>query len=124
MTLALDYLDFDYSEDADGNGSFDALASVNATQLPQVHTEIAAVLRWAHAAFADRRGAPEDGGEWDYDLQSRREFSIGETLSFDARSGSLSVEPGTTTPPRHTLSLSIGGSADFCEAFRTQFGID
>lgn len=124
MTLALDYLDFDYSEEADGNGSFDALASVGPAQLPKVHTEIAAVLRWAHASFVDRRGAPEDGGEWDYDLQSRQEFSLGETLSFDARSGSLSVEAGTPTPPRHTLSLSIGGSADFCDAFRAQFEID
>ena len=31
--MTLDYLDFDYSEEPDGNGSFDAMASVGPQQL-------------------------------------------------------------------------------------------
>ena len=42
--MPLNYLDFDYSEDADGNGTLDAMASVLPAQLPALQNEIAAVL--------------------------------------------------------------------------------
>ncbi|RZI69612.1 MAG: hypothetical protein EOP79_01010 [Variovorax sp.] len=118
-----DYLDFDYSEDADGNGSFDAMASVAPQQLPAVHAEIAAVLAWAHDAFAGRRGATDDGGEWDFDLQSHQEFSVPETMRFEEATGMLTVQPGEPGAARHVVSLSIGGSPAFCDALRTQFEI-
>ena len=121
--MTLDYLDFDYSEEADGNGSFDAMASVAPQQLPAVHAEIAAVLVWAHDAFAGRRDAPDEGGDWDFDLQSQQEFSVAETLRFDEATGLLSVQPGEPGAPRHTVSLSIGGSPVFCDALRAQFEI-
>ena len=121
--MTLDYLDFDYSGEADGSGSFDAMASVAPQQLAAVHAEIATVLAWAHDAFADRRGAPEDGGEWDFDLQSQQEFSVPETMRFDEATGVLTVQPGAPGAPRHTVSLSIGGSPGFCDALRAQFEI-
>ena len=46
--MTLNYLDFDYSEDADGTGTFDAMASVLPAQLPALHAEITQVLAWAH----------------------------------------------------------------------------
>ncbi len=122
--MQLDYLDFDYSEDAEGAGTFDAMASTGASQVAAVHAEIAAVLAWAHAAFAGRRGLLDEGGEWDFDLQAVQEFSLPETLAYDEDSGGLTVRPGTPGAPRHTVSLSIGGSPAFCEAFRAQFGIE
>jgi hypothetical protein len=121
--MSLDYLDFDYSDEADGSGSFDAMASVGPPQLPQLHAEITAVLTWAHDAFAGRRGPLDEGGAWDYDLQSLQEFSVPETMRFNEATSRLDVQPGTPGAPRHTVSLSIVGSADFCEAFRAQFDV-
>ena len=120
----LDYLDFDVSEEADGGGSFDAVASVGPQQLPAVHAEIVTVLDWAHAVFAGQRAPPEDGGTWDFDLQSLQEWSVAETMTYDQGSGQLDVRPDTAGAPRHTVSLSIAGSADFCDAFRAAFQLD
>ena len=120
----LDYLDFDFSEEADGSGSFDAVAAVGPQQLAAVHAEIVVVLDWAHATFAGQRAPLDDGGAWDFDLQSLQEWSLSETLTYDEDSGQLDVDAGTTGAPRHTVSLSIVGSADFCAAFRAQFEID
>ena len=55
--MTLDYLDFDYSDDGDGQGSFDALASVAPAQVAAVHAEIETVLAWAHAQFPGGPGA-------------------------------------------------------------------
>ena len=121
--MTLDYLDFDYSEEPDGNGSFDAMASVGPQQLRVVHAEITAVLAWAHDAFAGRRGATDDGGEWDFDLQSQQEFSVPETMCFDEATGTLTVQSCEPGAPRHVLSLSIGGSPAFCDALRARFEI-
>ncbi len=120
----LDYLDFDFSEEADGSGSFDAVASVGPQHLTALHAEIVAVLDWAHAAFAGQRAPLDDGGAWDVDLQSLQEWSLSETLTYDEGRGRLAVCPGTAGAPRHTVSLSIVGMADFCAAFRAQFDLD
>ncbi|MBO9514149.1 MAG: hypothetical protein J7549_08535 [Variovorax sp.] len=122
MTLL--YLDFDYSEDTEDTGVFDAMASVGPAQLAALHAEVAQVLGWAHAAFAGRRGAMEEGGEWDYDLQGLREVATPEHIAFDEGAGALQVHAGAPGVPRHTLTLSIGGSREFCAAFRARFGLD
>ena len=85
--------------------------------------QIIDVLDWAHAAFAGQRAPLDDGGAWDFDLQSVQEWSLAETLTYDEGSGQLDVRPGTAGAPRHTVSLSIVGSADFCDAFRAQFDL-
>ena len=56
--MPLNYLDFDYSEDADGNGTLDAMASVLPAQLPALQSEIAAVLalQVAHVKRGDLLG--------------------------------------------------------------------
>jgi hypothetical protein len=99
---ALQYLDFDFSEDEHGLGSFDAMASVLPAQLPALQAEIARVLDWAQGSFT--RGALDDGFDWDYDLQLAAE-QVGPSL-------------------RHTASLTLGGVAPFCLALREAFGLD
>jgi hypothetical protein len=95
------YLDFDYSEDGHGCGNFEAMASIQPTHVAAVEAEIKQVLDWAHAAFPGMQAALDEGGEWDFDLQAQPETVAGQ--------------------PRQTLTLSLTGTAQFCEAFRGWF---
>lgn len=101
--MSLQFLDFDYSEDGQGGGSFDAMASVRQAQLAAVRAEVADVLDWAETAFAGQRAPLDEGGEWDLDLQERLDGAA---------------------PPWHVLTLSVSGSAQFCAAFMQRFGLD
>jgi len=100
QAMTLRWLDFDYSEGTDDTGVFDAMASVELKRVAAVEAEIATVLAWAEATFTGRRAPVEEGGEWDCDVQA-----------ID--------EPGAV--PRRCFSVSIGGTAAFCEAFRERF---
>ena len=97
----LRYLDFDYSEDTEGHGTFDAMASTAPEKTHEVRAEIAQVLDWAQATFPDARGPLDDGATWDYDLQETHD------------------DPGFDT-----LTFSLGGTADFCAALRERFALD
>jgi len=97
----LRYLDFDYSEDAEGHGTFDAMASVAPERAHEVQAEIAQVLAWAEAAFPDARGALDEGASWDFDLQHARD-----------------------DPRFDTFGFSIVGIAAFCAALRERFALD
>ncbi len=101
--MSLQYLDFDYTEDPEGGGSFDAMASVRQAQLAAVRAEIAEVLDWAETTFAGQRAPLDEGGEWDLDLQEQADGA---------------------SPPWHVLTFSISGSAPFCAAFMQRFGLD
>ena len=122
--MALDYLDFDYSEDDEGTATWDALASVAAERLPALTAEVEQLLGWAHRAFAGRRGPIEEGGDWDYDLHGMQEMTAPEALHYDAATRQLSVEAGPPGKSRHTLTLSLSGTPAFCEAFIQQFGLN
>ncbi|MET3176985.1 UNVERIFIED_ORG: hypothetical protein ABIC43_000124 [Variovorax guangxiensis] len=102
MTTELRYLDFDYSEDTEGHGTFDAMASTSPDRTPEVRAEIARVLAWAEATFPGARGALDEGATWDCDLQ----------------------ESSEDNPRYDTITLSISGTADFCAALRERFGLD
>ena len=119
--MSLNYLEFDYSEDADGVGTFDALAATAPTHNAAVLTEVATVLAWAHHAFEAQRAPLDEGGEWDYDLQGWREFSAVDVLDFDAHNNKLSVQPQAAGAVRHSVSLSVTGTPGFCAAFRERF---
>jgi hypothetical protein len=119
--MRLNYLEFDYSEDADGVGTFDALAATAPAHNTAVLAEVAVVLTWAHAAFEAQRAPLEEGGEWDYDLQGWREFSAVDILHFDEHSGKVSIQSQPAGAARHTVSLSITGTPGFCTAFRERF---
>ena len=121
--MTLHYLEFDYSEDADGTGTFDAMASALPAQWPALQAEVAEVLQWAHAQCPDACGPLEEGGEWQYDLQGVLETATPLALAFDPASGSIASAPGTPAPPRTTLTLSVSGTAAFCGALREAFGI-
>lgn len=120
----LAYLDFDYSEDGHGLGTFEALASIWPEQVAAVHAEMARVLDWAHGVYPGRRGQADEGGDWDYDLHGMLEFTAPETILYDERSRKFSVQAGPAGKPRHTLTLSLSGTAEFCLAFRQHFGLD
>ncbi|KRD50312.1 hypothetical protein ASE52_08870 [Acidovorax sp. Root275] len=122
--MNLNYLDFDYSEDADGVGTFDAMASVSSAQIPALHAEISAMLAWAHQHFPDVRGPSEDGGEWQYDLQGAQEVRTPLVLTFDESAGQLHAAAGSPSPPRTTITLTVSGNAAFCDALRDAFAVE
>jgi wyosine [tRNA(Phe)-imidazoG37] synthetase (radical SAM superfamily) len=97
----LRYLDFDYSEDTEGHGTFDAMATTVPAKTREVLAEVAEVLAWANATFPDAQGALEDGAAWDFDLQQTSE-----------------------APELDTVTFSLSGTPDFCAALREQFKLD
>lgn len=118
--MTLDWLEFDYSEDAQGHGSFDAMASAAPAQWPALEAEVVRVLAWAEAAF----GAPaplEEGGDWDRELQCVREVATTVDVHFTGKA--LELQPRETGAPRLTLGLTLSGTPAFCEAFRQAFAI-
>lgn len=119
--MPLHYLDFDYSEDYEGTGTFDAMAAAGPAQLPALQAEVAEVLAWAHAHFPDARGPAEEGGEWDYDLGAVQEVSTPLALEFDSASGRIAAHPGTPGAVRTTVTLSVSGGSAFCAALREAF---
>lgn len=122
--MVLKYLEFDYSEDAEGTGTFDAMAAVAPGQVTAVQTEIAAVLDWAQRQFPNAQGDLDDGAEWDFDLESQQEWVVDEGLAYDLQARRFTTHPVPPGQPRHTLTLSISGTAQFCEAFRLAFALD
>ncbi|WP_341888311.1 hypothetical protein [Variovorax sp. YR752] len=102
MTTTLRYLDFDYSEDTEDHGTFDAMASTQPERTPEVEAEIDLVLAWAETTFPGARGALDEGAMWDCDVQRTQEEN----------------------PRLDTLTLSLSGTADFCAALRERFGLD
>ena len=120
--MTLDYLDFDYSEDEEGTGTWDAMASVKAERVPALAAEIAQLLRWANQRFTGRQGAAEDGFDWDYDLQTQDDD--GEPLSarFDRATGRLELQASATG--RTTVSLCLSGSMQFGDALRQAFDLE
>jgi hypothetical protein len=97
----LRYLDFDYSEDTEGHGTFDAMATTVPANTREVLAEVAQVLAWANATFPNAQGALEDGAAWDFDLQQTSE-----------------------APELDTVTFSLSGTAEFCAALREKFKLD
>jgi len=122
MTLA--YLDFDFSGDAEGHGSFDAMAAVAPAQWPALQAEVLRVLAWAEEAFPRARGPLEEGGTWDFELQAVEEVATTLHLVPDEAGRVLKVARGATGAPRTTLSLTLSGTPQFCDALRAAFGLD
>ena len=117
--MQLQYLDFDFSDEDTGRGSFDAMASVLPDRVPAVLAEIATVLRWAVGAFGPG-GLLEDDGEWDYEVQGIMEPGTPLKVTYDEASGEVSLAPAGGSA-RATLTFTLTGSAAFCEAFRERF---
>lgn len=121
--MELHYLDFDFSgDDGQGQGSFEAMASAAPHQWPALEAEVRRMLDWAHAAFGPA-AAIEDGGEWDYALHGVREVATPLRVRYRPGADGLALEPGTTDPPRVTLTLTLTGTPAFCAALRDAFGL-
>ena len=71
--MPLNYLIFDASDDGDDTGTWEAMASVRASELPAVLTEVAAVIAAAQADAPGPRGALDEGGAWDAEQQVQSE---------------------------------------------------
>lgn len=67
--MSLHYLLFDPTDNTDGTGTWDAMASVRASQLSAVRAEVQAVLDWAETHAPGPRGPLDEGGTWDVDEQ-------------------------------------------------------
>ncbi|WP_027016647.1 hypothetical protein [Comamonas composti] len=118
--MPFDYLDFDYSEDDEGTGCWDAMANVTAPRVPALAAEIAQLLAWAHGGFNGRRGPVEQGGDWDYELQAQDDE--GRPLGWRFEAGSLQAP--AAAPGRTTVSLSLSGNRFFADALHQVFDLE
>ena len=120
--MELQVLDFDFSGDAHGQGSFDAMAAATPAQLPLLQAEVLRVLAWAERQFGPP--APSDeGGEWDYALHGVREIATPVDVRWRPGAAQLDFTPGEADPPRVTLTLTLTGTEAFCAAFREAFAL-
>ena len=67
--MTLHYLIFDASDDGADTGSWEAMASVRAADLPAVLAEVQQVMAWAETHSPGPRGVLDEGGAWDADTQ-------------------------------------------------------
>jgi len=119
--MQLQYLDFDFSDEESGRGSFDAMASVLPERLPALLAEIAAVLRWAHEGFGPAQ-ALDDDGAWDYALEAVAEPDAPLEVAYDAARRTVWLAP-VAAAQRVTLTLTVVGSPEFCGALREAFDL-
>lgn len=68
MQPTLQYWNFEASDDGEGTGTWEAMASVLPGQLAAALDEAQAVLDWAEAHSPGPRGPLDEGGRWDADL--------------------------------------------------------
>ena len=118
------FLEWDYSEDDEGLGSFEAMASVGTKHWAAVQAEVAGVLAWAHAEFPDACAPMDEGGEWDCALQGSQEHTTPLTVHFSPEAQALDVQAQAAAPSRYTLVLTLSGTLTFCQALREAFGLD
>jgi hypothetical protein len=97
--VAVRYLIFDLSDDADGVTTLDAMASTGEEQLPAVMAEATRVLDWAWERFPHTHGPAHDGMDWDHELQ-------------------VCTEEGGW----HTVTLTLAASPRFIDEFFATFG--
>lgn len=122
--MALDYLDFEYSEDEDGNSTWDAMASVSDSRWSALLAEAQQVLQWASRDFAGRRAPLDEGGDWDYDL-SAQDDDNGRALKIRWDSKSATVEADAPQAGGYTtLTLTLTGNSAFGDALRQAFSLD
>jgi hypothetical protein len=120
--MELQYLDFEFSGDAHGQGSFDAMAAATPPRVALLQAEVLRVLAWAERRFG-LPAPPDEGGEWDYALDGVREVATPLEVRWRPGAAQLELAPGEPDAPRVTLTLTLSGSETFCAAFREAFAI-
>ena len=71
--MQLQFLIFDASDDGEGTGTWEAMASVQSQDLQALVSEAQAVVALAEASAPGPRGPLDDGGIWDADEQVSRD---------------------------------------------------
>ncbi len=71
--MELQFLIFDASDDGEGTGTWEAMASVRNPELPALMAEVQGVLACALSNEPGPRGPLDDGGAWDADEQVSRD---------------------------------------------------
>jgi hypothetical protein len=71
--MTLHYLIFDASDDGEGAGTWEAMASVRSAERPAVKAELQAVLEAAERDSPGPRAPLDEGGAWDADQQVQAE---------------------------------------------------
>ena len=118
------YLEFDYSEDAEGQGCYEAMATVAPAQLPALQDEIAMLLDWAASHFPQQRAPLDQGGEWDFHLQAQQEWTAQQDYDYDLEQRRFQSYLHAAGEPRHQITLTLSGTAAFCDALRQTFELD
>lgn len=121
--MELHYLDFDFSDEESGRGSFDAMASVLPPRVPALLDEVSAVLRWASQAFGPAEALQGDA-EWDFDLSGIAEPDASLEVTCHEDTGEVVLSPAPSGQVLTTLTFTLSGSPAFCEAFRAEFGVN
>lgn len=122
----MQFLDFDYSEDELGYASWDAMASVTQERLPELCAEISALLHWALEDYPGPQGAPEDGGDWDYELTAHADDDQHSAcdLHYDPATQTLVWDrPAPPQAQRLTLTLTLSGNAQFAQLLQERWQI-
>lgn len=120
--MKLKFLEFDCSEDADGIGTFDAMASVQEARWAELRAEVEQVLAWAERHWGER--APlDDGGSWDVALEAVHEVLQPLAMTFEAGRG-LRTGQGGAAQSRYSLTVTLCGVPGFCASLREHFGLE
>jgi len=98
MNDPLQYLLFDASDDGHGTGTWEAMASVRAADLPAVLAEVQQVMAAAERHRPGPRGPLDEGGAWDAEQQVR------------------------TDGEWHTVTLTLTGPWEWGEALLADLG--
>jgi len=101
--MSLKYLEFDLSEDTDGLGTWDALASPAAQHTHALLAEVLALTQELTRMLGPA-GPIEEGHLWDLDLQIQDESGQALPLQLDA-----------SYCGRLTLALSLTGGAELAQ---------
>ena len=95
--MQLQFLIFDASDDGEGTGTWEAMASIRGENLPAVSAEVQMVLQRAVATEPGLRGPLDEGGAWDADEQF------------------------TTDGEWHSVTLTLTGPWEWGEALMREF---
>ena len=71
--MQLNYLIFDASDDGEGTGTWEAVASVREGDVGAVWAEVKAVIDQAESTAPGPRGPLDEGGAWDVDQHAGRD---------------------------------------------------
>jgi hypothetical protein len=106
--MALQFLDFDQSEDAHGTVGWDALASPAPAHNAAMLTEVARLLDHLHAQHG-QPGPLDEGHAWDCDLQVHHED--GDPLDWGWQAQRVHWLSAPAPHARLTLSLCLTGDS-------------